>query len=152
MQNALPFAANLQLGGGFQQTYPAELGGAVEPGQSQTYVWLAPPTLGPGKQDFSTVAYTYRSTVDPTAHENAGLIGTVVIGRAVRSSLGASCISVNSESHQHCVLEHTFSYWSVHVHVLYPGNLSLACQDPCERGIMHVDHLGLEMLRISDKC
>ena len=58
----------------------------MEPGQSQTYVWRAPPTLGPGKQDFSTVAYTYRSTVDPTAHVNAGLIGAVVIGRLVSSA------------------------------------------------------------------
>ena len=86
VQNALPFAANLQLGGGFQQTYPQEQGAAVAPGHMQTYVWQVPPTLGPGKQDFSTVAYTYRSTVDPAAHENAGLIGAAVIGRLVSSS------------------------------------------------------------------
>lgn len=55
----------------------------MAPGHMQTYVWQVPPALGPGKQDFSTVAYTYRSTVDPTAHENAGLIGAVVIGRLV---------------------------------------------------------------------
>lgn len=83
VQNALPFSANLQLGGGFRQLHPAVQGSAVEPGQSQTYMWQVPPTLGPGQQDFSTVAYTYRSTVDPTAHENAGLIGAVVIGRLV---------------------------------------------------------------------
>ena len=85
MQNALPFDVNLQLGGGFQQVHPAEQGGAVAPGQAQSYVWLVPSTLGPGAQDFSTVAYTYRSTVDPTAHENAGLIGAAVIGRRVSS-------------------------------------------------------------------
>ena len=55
----------------------------MAPGQTQTCAWRVPPTLGPGQQDFSTVAYTYRSTVDPTAHENAGLIGAVVIGRLV---------------------------------------------------------------------
>ena len=55
----------------------------MAPGHMQTYVWQVPPTLGPGKQDFSTVAYTYRSTVDPTAHENVGLIGAAVIGRLV---------------------------------------------------------------------
>jgi hypothetical protein len=86
VQNALPFAANLQLGGGFQQTYPQEQGAAVAPGHTQTCVWQVPPTLGPGKQDFSTVAYTYRSTVNPAAHENAGLIGAAVIGRLVSSS------------------------------------------------------------------
>jgi len=95
VQNALPFSANLQLGGGFQQMYPAEQGGAVEPGQSQTYVWQVPPTVGPGKQDFSTVAYTYRSTVDPTAHENAGLIGAVVVGRLVSITHPQLCFPGN---------------------------------------------------------
>ena len=85
MQNSLPFAVNLQLGGGFRQLAPAEQGAAVRPRQTQAYSWHVPASVGPGKQDFSTVAYTYRSTVDPTAHENAGLIGAIVVGRQVRS-------------------------------------------------------------------
>lgn len=68
----------------------------MDPGQSQTYVWQVPPTVGPGKQDFSTVAYTYRSTVDPTAHENAGLIGAVVIGRLVSIIHPQLCFSGNN--------------------------------------------------------
>ena len=104
----------------------------MEPGQSQTYAWLAPPTLGPGKQDFSTVAYTYRSTVDPTAHENAGLIGAVVIGRAVRSSLGAPCICRHTQSRA--------LRSNIHLSVLVSARtcapcrtLLLACQDSCAR-------------------
>lgn len=92
LQNALPFPVNLQLGGGFQQTFPAEQGAAVAPNQTQTYVWQVPALVGPGKQDFSTAAYTYRSTVDPTAHENAGLIGAVVIGRQVSSASASECL------------------------------------------------------------
>ena len=90
MQNALPFAVNLQLGGGFRQLAPAEQGAAVRPRQTQAYSWHVPASVGPGKQDFSTVAYTYRSTVDPTAHENAGLIGAIVVGRQVSSPFPAS--------------------------------------------------------------
>ena len=85
VQNSLPFAVNLQLGGGFRQLAPAEQGAAVRPRQTQAYTWHVPASVGPGKQDFSTVAYTYRSTVDPTAHENAGLIGAIVVGRQVSS-------------------------------------------------------------------
>ena len=90
MQNSLPFAVNLQLGGGFRQLAPAEQGAAVRPRQTQAYSWHVPAPVGPGKQDFSTVAYTYRSTVDPTAHENAGLIGAIVVGRQVSSPFPAS--------------------------------------------------------------
>ena len=90
MQNSLPFAVNLQLGGGFRQLAPAEPGAAVRPRQTQAYTWHVPASVGPGKQDFSTVAYTYRSTVDPTAHENAGLIGAIVIGRQVSKSFPAT--------------------------------------------------------------
>lgn len=89
MQNALPFAANLQPGGGLLQLLPAgadigAAGGPVPPNTTVTYVWGVPSAAGPGPADFSTVAYTYHSSVDPTAHENAGLLGAVVIARKVR--------------------------------------------------------------------
>ena len=108
MQNALSFAVNLQLGGGFRQLAPAEQGAAVRPRQTQAYTWHVPASVGPGKQDFSTVAYTYRSTVDPTAHENAGLIGAIVVGRQVSSPFlasGAESVFVLVESY------HLLLFW-----------------------------------------
>lgn len=89
VQNALPFAVNLQPGGGLLQLLPAgddigAAGGPVPPKATVTYVWGVPSAAGPGPADFSTVAYTYHSSVDTTAHENAGLIGAVVIAKQVR--------------------------------------------------------------------
>ena len=71
-------------GGGLQQVQPARgAGHAVAPNQTVTYTWHVPPGSGPGPGDFSAVAYTYRSTVDITAHENAGLFGAIVVERPV---------------------------------------------------------------------
>lgn len=80
----------MQPGGGLLQLLPAggavgAAGGPVPPGATVTYVWGVPSAAGPGPADFSTVAYTYHSSVDPTAHENAGLLGAVVIARRVRA-------------------------------------------------------------------
>ncbi|CAL8466619.1 g6155 [Coccomyxa elongata] len=85
-RNALPFAVNMQPGGGLLQLLPAgndtgAAGGPVPPNATVTYVWGVPSAAGPGPADFSTVAYTYHSSVDTTAHENAGLIGAVVIAK-----------------------------------------------------------------------
>ena len=89
VQNALPFAVNLQPGGGLLQLLPSgsdtgAAGGPVPPNATVTYVWGVPSAAGPGPADFSTVAYTYHSSVDTTAHENAGLIGAVVVAGQVR--------------------------------------------------------------------
>lgn len=85
-QNALPFPANMAPGGGLHQVLPAKGGGhMVAPNHTVTYTWHVPLHSGPGPGDFSAVAYTYRSTTDITAHENAGLLGAVVIERPVRA-------------------------------------------------------------------
>ena len=85
-QNALPFPANMAPGGGLHQVAPAKGGGhMVAPKQTLTYTWRVPAHSGPGPGDFSAVAYTYRSTADITAHENAGLFGAIVIERPVRA-------------------------------------------------------------------
>lgn len=94
-QNALPFAVNLQPGGGLLQLLPVgndtgSVGAPVPPNATVTYVWTVPAAAGPGEADFSAVAYTYHSSVDPTAHQNAGLIGAIVVGRRVRC-LEPSC-------------------------------------------------------------
>lgn len=83
MQNTLPFAVNLSPGGGLLQLSPAAAGAPVQPNATVTYVWAVPASAGPGPSDFSTIAYTYRSSVDLTAHENAGLVGAIVVSRAV---------------------------------------------------------------------
>ena len=84
-QNALNFPANISPGGGLHQVAPFKGGHAVAPNQTLTYTWRVPTHSGPGPSDFSAVAYTYRSTVDITAHENAGLFGAIVIERPVRA-------------------------------------------------------------------
>jgi hephaestin len=79
----------MQPGGGLLQLSPSARGAAVAPGGAATYVWAVPASAGPGPADFSTVAYIYRSTVALTAHQNAGLVGAVVISRPVRASPAA---------------------------------------------------------------
>ena len=114
-QNALPFPANMAPGGGLHQVAPAKGGGhMVAPNQTLTYTWRVPAHSGPGPGDFSAVAYTYRSTADITAHENAGLFGAIVIERPVRA---CACRFL----HLCCTLP---VFWSV----LVPT--SLACNVP----------------------
>lgn len=96
LQNALPFAANIAPGGGLLQVQPTGRGAghAVAPNQTVTYVWQVPAHAGPGPGDFSTVAYIYRSTVDITGHENAGLLGAIVAERPVREPVPSLLIVI----------------------------------------------------------
>ena len=84
-QNKLPFDVNLQLGAGLVPlngtTYDA-----VAPNATVTLSWTVPASAGPGSADGAAVAYTYRSSIDPQAHENAGLIGALVVSSQVREA------------------------------------------------------------------
>ncbi|KAK9841799.1 hypothetical protein WJX81_003935 [Elliptochloris bilobata] len=76
--NKLPFNANLQLGAGL-----VPLNGTaydeVAPNATMTLAWTVPASAGPSAADGAAVAYTYYSSVDPQAHENAGLIGALIV-------------------------------------------------------------------------
>ena len=76
---------NLQLGAGLVPlngtTYDA-----VAPNATVALSWTVPASAGPGSADGAAVAYTYRSSIDPQAHENAGLIGALVVSSPVREA------------------------------------------------------------------
>ena len=56
------------------------------PGETMTYRWLVPEEAGPlldpihTEHNELTATYTYSSSIDPTGHENLGLVGGLVIG------------------------------------------------------------------------
>ncbi|PSC72045.1 multicopper ferroxidase [Micractinium conductrix] len=86
--NRLAFPANIMLDGGLELLPAGAVAGAdtsvqveapVAPGANQTYRYYVPESAGPGDEDFSTVAYTYTSSVDLVAHPNAGLVGALVV-------------------------------------------------------------------------
>ncbi|KAG2498784.1 hypothetical protein HYH03_003523 [Edaphochlamys debaryana] len=55
----------------------------VKPGQTVTYLWRVPPEAGPvANSTVSSRMWLYKSTVDPTAHDNAGLIGPIIVTTA----------------------------------------------------------------------
>lgn len=83
MQNKLPFDANLELGAGL---LPLNRTGydAVAPNATVTLAWTVPAGAGPGAADGAAVGYTYRSSIDPQGHENAGLIGALVVTSQAR--------------------------------------------------------------------
>ena len=91
-QNKLPFDANLELGAGLLPLNGTGYG-AVAPNATVTLAWTVPASAGPGTADGAAVGYTYRSSIDPQAHENAGLIGALVVSSQARGP--APCISSN---------------------------------------------------------
>lgn len=83
MQNKLPFDANLELGAGLLPLNGTSYD-AVAPNATVTLAWTVPAGAGPGTADGAAVGYTYRSGIDPQGHENAGLIGALVVTSQVR--------------------------------------------------------------------
>ena len=83
MQNKLPFDANLELGAGLLPLNGTGYG-AVAPNATVTLAWTVPAGAGPGTADGAAVGYTYRSSIDPQGHENAGLIGALVVTSQAR--------------------------------------------------------------------
>eukprot|EP00887_Chlorella_sp_A99_P002379 scaffold10.g2379.t1 len=76
LRNALDFEINLVIDGGLALAPgSADPGAPLAPGATASY------SIGPGPADLSTVAYAYTSSVDPSAHANAGLVGLLVVGR-----------------------------------------------------------------------
>lgn len=55
-------------------------GDEIAPGKTCQLRWAVPTTSGPGAADLSTVSYVYMSSVDRTAHTQAGLVGTLIVG------------------------------------------------------------------------
>ncbi|GLI69350.1 hypothetical protein VaNZ11_013933 [Volvox africanus] len=55
----------------------------VAPGATTTYLWLVPPEAGPAPNaTVSSRLWLYRSSVDPTTHDNAGLVGPIIVTAA----------------------------------------------------------------------
>lgn len=52
----------------------------VKPGQTVTYLWTIPEEAGPAPNaTVSSRLWMYRSTVDPYLHDNAGLLGSIIV-------------------------------------------------------------------------
>lgn len=54
---------------------------AVVPGGTVTYRWNLREADGPGRNDLSSIVYTYESSVSEKGDENAGLIGPLIVTR-----------------------------------------------------------------------
>lgn len=52
---------------------------AVEPGETQVYVWPVPERAGPGPRDPSSLVWLYHSHTDRVKDTNAGLIGAIIV-------------------------------------------------------------------------
>ncbi len=83
-QNKLPFDVNLHVSGGLTPLNGTSDVDAVAPNATVVLSYYVPASAGPGPADGAAVAYTYRSTVDPQAHDNAGLVGALVVSSQVR--------------------------------------------------------------------
>ncbi len=52
----------------------------VPPGATVTYLWTVPPEAGPASGSSTTSRlWLYRSSTDPVAHDNAGLVGGIIV-------------------------------------------------------------------------
>ncbi|KAL6778816.1 FOX1 [Auxenochlorella protothecoides x Auxenochlorella symbiontica] len=83
-RNALDMDVNLAFDAGLiplsNASDPAST--PIAPNATHLYTFLVPSTAGPQTNDLSTVAFAYSSGVDIATHQYAGLVGTLVIGRA----------------------------------------------------------------------
>ncbi|KAG2453409.1 hypothetical protein HYH02_001632 [Chlamydomonas schloesseri] len=86
-RNNLPFPVNVAPTGGLVIA-PHVSGGltsatfteAVPPGRTVTYHWAVPELAGPVPgATVSSRMWLYRSSVDPVVHDNAGLIGPIIV-------------------------------------------------------------------------
>lgn len=56
-----------------------QMSGAVQPGQTYTYVWQVPERAGPGPGDPSSIVWLYHSHVDEQKDVDSGLVGAIVV-------------------------------------------------------------------------
>ena len=72
-------------------------GNHVQPGETFTYKWYVPSRAGPGRSDFSSVAYSYHSYYNFEEDVNAGLIGSIVVTKKGYAKLDGSPVDVDRE-------------------------------------------------------
>lgn len=75
-KNHARIPTNIALAGVEPATVPS-----VKSGGIVRYVWRIGDAQGPGKNDSSSIAWRYYSTVDETDDENTGMVGAVVVTR-----------------------------------------------------------------------
>jgi hypothetical protein len=93
LRNTLPFDINLEPSG---VKYAAPT--VAAPGQTVTDVWAAPASTAACNANGETSQmWHYRSTVDPVAHNAAGLFGPIVITRQGSAKADATPIDVDKE-------------------------------------------------------
>ncbi len=87
-RNNLGFPVNMAPSGGLTTWASSSNGNLksepfvapVKPGQTVTYLWTIPEEAGPAANaTVSSRLWMYRSTVDPYLHDNAGLLGTIIV-------------------------------------------------------------------------
>jgi manganese oxidase len=71
--------------------------GPVMPGATRTFRWSIGSGDGPAGHDASSVVYVYESDVNQNAHENAGLIGPLVVTRKGAARADGSPNDVDQE-------------------------------------------------------
>lgn len=76
---------------------PAGAGGAIPPGGSFIYTWIADEHSGPGPADPSSIVWWYHSHVNEPADTNAGLLGPIIITKQGSARADATPIDVDSE-------------------------------------------------------
>ena len=93
LRNNLPFAINLEPSG-VKYAKPA----VAAPGTTVTYIWAAPAsTAACNPSGETSQMWHYRSTVDPVAHNAAGLFGPIVITRKGHAKPNGSPKDVDKE-------------------------------------------------------
>ncbi|KAG2438725.1 hypothetical protein HXX76_005270 [Chlamydomonas incerta] len=104
-RNNLPFPVNMAPTGGLT-TAPQARGGLtsanftqpVLPGHTVTYAWAVPELAGP--EPGATVTsrmWLYRSSVDPVVHDNAGLVGPVIVAGRGQAGPGGRARDVDRD-------------------------------------------------------
>ncbi|KAI7843651.1 hypothetical protein COHA_002890 [Chlorella ohadii] len=110
LKNNLPFAINLEPAGvqpadgaaAVVQPDPTPVGQtavapSVAPGETVTYRFLVPTSMGPSELEPSAKMWLYRSTVDLVAHGNAGLVGPLLVSNTPEVNSGADPASSGQE-------------------------------------------------------
>lgn len=82
LQNAESQASDSPSGGASPGTLSSTFAAVAQPGQTITYTWVVPQAAGPSPGEADYKMWMYRSSVDPLAHDNAGLIGPLLVGRS----------------------------------------------------------------------
>lgn len=75
----VPFAVDLNIVGLVREDHSCAPDAGVELGEEAVYEWTVPESSGPGRNDLSSIAYVYYSSVDSITHTHAGLAGVVSV-------------------------------------------------------------------------